>query len=79
MKIKPFTMKIKPLITEKSTEATAQTTYTFEVDKKATKSQIKKAIAEEFKVDVVRVRTMNLKKQKRQKKAYVEIKNGQKI
>lgn len=70
---------MKPIITEKSMKATAQNRYTFRVDRKTTKSQIKKAVEEKFKVNVVRVRTMNVKKKKRWKKAIVEIKKGQKI
>jgi len=70
---------MKPIITEKSMKATAQNRYTFRVDRKTTKGQIKKEVEEKFKVDVVRVRTMNVKKKKRWKKAIVEIKKGQKI
>lgn len=67
---------MKPVITEKSTAAVAQNCYTFKVDKKVTKGQIKKTAEEKFKVDVVRVRTINAKQWK---KAIVEIKKGQKI
>ena len=70
---------MKPIITEKSMKATAQNRYTFRVDRKTTKGQIKKEVEEKFKVDVVKVRTMNVKKKKRWKKAIVEIKKGQKI
>lgn len=70
---------MKPVVTEKSMAATAQNCYTFKVDRKATKSQIKKAVEEKFKVDVIRVRTMNVVKKKRWKKAVMEIKEGQKI
>lgn len=70
---------MKPIITEKSMAAPAQNCYTFQVDRRTTKSQIKKTVEEKFKVDVVRVRTMNVEKKKRWKKAMVEIKKGQKI
>jgi large subunit ribosomal protein L23 len=50
-----------PLISEKSTFlASAKNAYTFEVDKKADKEQIKKAIENLYKVKVVQVRTVNV-------------------
>ena len=72
-------MKVKPLITEKSMKGVSQNNYAFKVNGQTSKSQIKKAIEEEFKVNVIKVRTMNVKKTKRWKKAVVEIKKGQKI
>ncbi len=70
---------MKPVVTEKSMEATTQNCYTFRVERKTAKSQIKKAVEEKYKVNVVGVRTINVKKKKRWKKAIVEIKKGQKI
>ena len=50
-----------PLISEKSTFlANAKNAYTFEVDKKADKDQIKAAIEKLYNVKVVDVRTMNV-------------------
>jgi large subunit ribosomal protein L23 len=50
----------KPIITEKSMlMAEEQNKYTFSVDKRANKVQIKKAIEELFKVKVVKVHKMN--------------------
>ncbi len=50
-----------PLVSEKSTFlASVKNSYTFEVDKKATKEQIKAAIQSLYKVDVVEVRTINV-------------------
>jgi large subunit ribosomal protein L23 len=50
-----------PLISEKSTFlANAKNAYTFEVDKKADKIQIKKAIEKLYNVKVVDVRTVNV-------------------
>ena len=50
-----------PLISEKSTFlATAKNSYTFEVDKKADKQQIKHAIEKLYNVKVVEVRTVNV-------------------
>ena len=70
---------IKPVVTEKSMKAVSRHCYTFKVDKKAAKSQIRKIVEEKFKVNVVKVRTINTKKKKGWKKALVEIKKGQKI
>lgn len=50
----------RPIITEKSMDITDQKKYTFEVDKNATKPEIKKAIEEIFGVDVESVNTMNM-------------------
>ncbi|HHT9154189.1 MAG TPA: 50S ribosomal protein L23 [Candidatus Tripitaka sp. YC43] len=50
----------KPLHTEKSvTDRDKQDAYHFEVDRKANKIQIKEAIEKLFKVEVLKVRTMN--------------------
>ncbi|MBX3355567.1 MAG: 50S ribosomal protein L23 [Phycisphaeraceae bacterium] len=48
----------KPLITEKATWANNQGRYLFSVDGRATKTDIKKAIEELYKVRVVGVNTM---------------------
>ncbi|MGI6672968.1 MAG: 50S ribosomal protein L23 [Limnochordia bacterium] len=47
----------RPVITEKSTDLMAQNKYTFEVDIRATKPQIKAAVEEIFKVKVEKVNT----------------------
>ncbi|MDO4539891.1 MAG: 50S ribosomal protein L23 [Syntrophomonadaceae bacterium] len=81
---------IKPVVTEKSMDLLADNKYTFIVDKKANKTEIKNAIEKIFKVDVIKVYTMNVKgKPKRmgrfegktsdRKKAIVMIRPGQKI
>ena len=70
----------------------SQNSYTFKVDRKATKNQIRKAVEEKFGVEVVNVRTIRIKGKSRLsgkrrkkiklgdwKKAIVEIKKGQKI
>ena len=82
----------KPIITEKSMKFTESNLYTFMVDKEATKPQIAKAVSDQFKVDVLKVKTINVKgetKTQRKvrksyqtkgfKKAMVQIKSGQKI
>ena len=82
----------RPIITEKSLEATKRNCYTFEVDCAATKDQIKAAMKQLFKVDAVGVRTSITKpvskttgkrripgETSQTKKAIVEIKSGQSI
>ena len=75
---------IRPVLSEKSFATIKAKMYTFEVHRDATKSQIKKAIEEIFRVKVEKVNTANVKgKPKRQgrtegstsswKKAYVQL------
>jgi len=53
---------IRPLITEKSTELiSSQNKYTFIVDLRANKTQIKQAVEEIFKVKVVKVNTVRMR------------------
>ena len=80
-----------PVITERSTKLIENSNlYTFKVNPKANKVEIKKAVEEIFKVEVLSVRTLNVKPKfkrtgkyegytKAYKKAFVEIKSGQKI
>ena len=49
----------KPLITEKATKALELNQYTFEVDHRAAKPDIKAAVEKMFDVKVVGVNTMN--------------------
>ena len=53
---------IRPLITEESMAMTQTQKYAFEVMKNATKPEIAKAVEEMFKVDVLCVNTMNMKR-----------------
>ena len=53
---------IKPIITEASMDALAEKKYTFKVAADATKPEIAKAVEEMFKVDVLCVNTINMKK-----------------
>lgn len=63
----PHDLIRRPIITEKSMDAMADKKYTFEVDKKANKTEIKNAIEQVFGVKVKSVNTMNmLGKMKRQ-------------
>ncbi|MCS6938429.1 MAG: 50S ribosomal protein L23 [Roseiflexaceae bacterium] len=52
---------IRPLITEKNTNLMQFNKYSFEVDRNATKPQIKRAIEEIFNVRVTAVHTMNVR------------------
>lgn len=82
----------RPIISEKSMKLANNGLYTFMVDKAATKPQIAKAVASQFKVDVLRVKTLNVKgevKMQRRvrksyqtagwKKALVQLKKDQRI
>ena len=58
---------LRPVITEASTALFDDKRYTFDVDVRATKTQVKNAIQEIFDVKVVKVNIMNVKgKLKRQ-------------
>lgn len=52
---------LRPVITEHSADLMADKTYTFEVDPRANKTEIKQAVEEAFGVKVVKVNTMNVK------------------
>ncbi|NLU43220.1 MAG: 50S ribosomal protein L23 [Firmicutes bacterium] len=86
----PRDIIIRPIVTEKSTALVAGRQYTFEVDKKATKSMIKDAIEEIFSVKVKSVNTMRYTGKRRRmgvhegkrkdwKKAVVTLEEGQQI
>ena len=63
----PHDIIIKPIVTEASMNAMADKKYTFVVDKKANKTEIKNAVEKVFGVKVESVNTMNmLGKKKRQ-------------
>jgi large subunit ribosomal protein L23 len=81
---------IRPVITEKSMDLLADNKYTFIVDRRANKTEIKNAIENIFDVRVEKVNTMNYKgkpkrmgrfegRTPRRKKAIVTLKPGQKI
>ena len=53
---------LKPVITEKSMDLTAEKKYVFEVAKDATKPEIASAVEELFKVEVAAVNTINMKR-----------------
>lgn len=63
----PHDIIIRPIITEKSMDDMADGKYTFEVSRRANKTEVKKAIETIFGVKVAKVNTMNvLGKVKRQ-------------
>lgn len=82
---------VKPILTEKSLlMAKEQNIYSFLVNPKANKTEIKEAVWHAFKVNVERVNVLKLVRRKvrygkseglrpARKKAYVKIKTGQKI
>jgi len=81
---------ISPNITEKSTTLSEFNKVVFKVDKGASKNSIKKSIEKIFKVNVIKINTINLKgktkivRNKRAyksgyKKAIVTLKKGQNI
>ena len=51
----------RPVITERSSEVMADKKYTFEVDTRANKTQVKQAVEEIFGVKVEKVNIMNYK------------------
>ncbi|GAC1404594.1 MAG: 50S ribosomal protein L23 [Candidatus Velthaea sp.] len=51
---------ISPLITEKSMAGTVTQQYTFEVHSQATKTQLKHAVQEIFKVTVTKINTVTM-------------------
>lgn len=61
----PHDIILKPVITEQSMEAMAEGKYTFVVDKKANKTEIKNAIEQIFGVKVDKVNTINMKGKKK--------------
>ena len=80
----------RPLVTEKSTRLSEGSKYVFEVDKRASKDQVRNAVEKAFKVGVVNVNMINVpgevKRMGRRavarpswKKAIVTLKEGDKI
>ena len=80
----------KPWITEKSTALSQAGKYVFMVEPRATKSEVKKAVKEIYRVDVAQVNIVNLPAKTKRfrgvpaarggcKKAIVTLKAGQKI
>ena len=81
---------LKPVITEKSMNLASKGVYMFDVNSKANKPLVAKAVKEQFKVDAEAVRISITKgkikrfkgvegQRKDNKRAYVTVKKGQKI
>jgi len=56
----PHDIIIKPIVTEHSMDLMADKRYTFVVDKKSNKTEIKNAVEQVFGVKVEKVNTMNM-------------------
>ena len=89
-KINLFDKIISPNITEKATSLSEFNKIVFKVNKKATKNSIKRSIEKIFKVNVIKINTINLKAKSKfvqgkksskpgYKKAIVTLKKGQSI
>lgn len=61
----PHDIIIKPIVTETSMEDMEEKKYTFKVDKRANKVEIKNAVEEIFSVKVASVNTMNMQGKKK--------------
>tara|TARA_B100000470_G_C19653566_1_gene329852 strand:+ start:143 stop:439 length:297 start_codon:yes stop_codon:yes gene_type:complete len=88
--IHPYSVLLRPLVTEKSTTLAGRNQYVFEVDLRANKAQVRESVELVFEVSVLRVNTMVVKGKKRRygrnltkrpdwKKAIVTLKPGDSI
>lgn len=68
----------KPLVTEKASELNEQGKYAFEVDKRANKVEIKKAVEDMYGVSVVSVNTMNYLGKSKSRHTKTGVVNGRK-
>ncbi len=86
----PYDVIIRPLITEKATILAGDSKYAFQVDRRANKNQVKKAVETAFNVKVTKVNTMNVHGKRRRvgtrptkapdwKKAIVTLQEGDTI
>ena len=86
----PYDVIKSPLVTEKLQRESSLGVYGFLVDKKANKIEIRKALEEIYKVDVIKVNVINMQGKTRRlrfkegrtpswKKAVVRLKKGQTI
>jgi large subunit ribosomal protein L23 len=88
--VSPYQIIIEPIVTEKTSGLMADSVYVFKVLKQATKTQIKNAVKLNFGVDAESVNTTKVRGKVKTlgrsigrtaswKKAYVKLKEGQKI
>ncbi|MDO8683600.1 MAG: 50S ribosomal protein L23 [Armatimonadota bacterium] len=87
----PYTIIIRPLVTEKTISSTAESKYTFQVDLNANKIEIGEAVKQIFNVKVEKVNTLRVRGKTRRlgrfregrkpswKKAIVTLKAGDRI
>jgi large subunit ribosomal protein L23 len=87
----PYEVIVRPLLTEKSMDMSHGGKYSFRVNKDSNKIEIAEAVQKIFKVDVVKVNTLNVKGKKKRvgrfkegktsdwKKAIVTLQAGQTI
>lgn len=84
----PYEIIIRPLITEKVNKLVEERKYTFEVKQGVNRIEVKEAVEEIFKVNVVKVNIINVRKKERRvgkyegfrpavKKAIVTLADGQ--
>ncbi len=69
--MRPEEIIIAPVITEKSNYAVQEGKYTFEVNKKATKVEIAKAVEKLFEVKVLKINTVMVKGKKKRVGAHI--------
>ena len=69
--MRPEEIIIAPIITEKSNDGLNEGKYTFEVNPKATKIDIKNAVEKLFEVKVLKVNTMNVSGKEKRMGRYV--------
>ena len=62
----PEEVIVRPVVTEKSNDGLQEGKYTFEVNKKATKVEIAKAVEKLFEVKVLKVNTMMVNGKKKE-------------
>jgi len=87
----PYQVIRRPVVTEKSERAAAENRVVFEVDPRATKDDIQRAVEKIFNVKVIKVRTLRLAMKRRRvmrgyavkkssrKKAVVTLAEGHRI
>lgn len=69
--LSPHDILIKPIVTEKSMDDITEKKYSFKVDRRANKVQIRNAVEAAFGVKVDKVYTMNMKGKKKRMGKYV--------
>jgi large subunit ribosomal protein L23 len=76
MSLHPSEVLIRPIISEKSYEQIARNQYTFEVHKRAHKTQVRQAVEELFDVKVERVNMLKVQPKPKRRGIYRGVKPG---